>query len=103
MADAGTKAERDLRQDIDALRGDFDSLRKDVGQLVETLKGSTSERAEAELEDVRRRLNKLATDVRTGGREQVRNIESHIEERPLASLAVAFAVGLMLGRLFDRR
>lgn len=103
MADGGSKAERDLKQDVEALRADFDSLRQDVGQLVATLKGNAGDRAEAELEQFRERLNRLAADVRTGGRERMRNVESQIEERPLTSLAMAFAVGLMLGRLFDRR
>lgn len=103
MAQAEAKAERDLKQDIDALRSDLDVLRKDVGQLVTTLTSSASDRAGAELDAVRARLNKMAGDVQATGREHLRSVESQIEERPLISLAVAFAVGLLLGRLFDRR
>lgn len=103
MADAGSKSERDVRQDLDALRNDFDVLRKDVGQLVDSLKTSTTNKAEAELEDVRKRLNRLASDLQTSGREQIRSVESQVEERPLTTLAMAFAIGLFLGRFFDRR
>jgi ElaB/YqjD/DUF883 family membrane-anchored ribosome-binding protein len=102
MAQADTK-ERELTQDIEALRADLDVLRKDFGQMVGTLKGSASSRAEAELDAMRKRLNKLGEDLQTTGRQQLRSVESQIEERPLVSLAIAFALGLVLGRLLDRR
>jgi ElaB/YqjD/DUF883 family membrane-anchored ribosome-binding protein len=104
MAQAQTKAaEHELTQDIETLRSDLDGLRKDFGQLMSTLKGTASNRAEAELDAMRKRLNKLADDVTTTGRQQLRSVESQIEERPLVSLAIAFAIGLVLGRLLDRR
>jgi ElaB/YqjD/DUF883 family membrane-anchored ribosome-binding protein len=103
MTMAQAEAERNVKQDIEALRSDFDSLRKDVGQLVGTLKDSATSRAETELDALRKRLNKIAGDVQTTGRQQLRTVESQIEERPLVSLAIAFAVGVLLGRLLDRR
>jgi ElaB/YqjD/DUF883 family membrane-anchored ribosome-binding protein len=100
---AESKAEQDLRKDLDAIKSDIDALRKDLVGVVDTVKGTATKRADAEIDALRKRLDKLATNVQTTGREQLRAIEEQIEERPLVSLAMAFAIGLMLGRLFDRR
>jgi ElaB/YqjD/DUF883 family membrane-anchored ribosome-binding protein len=103
MAESSTKSERDLKSDVDAIRADIDVLRKDLATVLDRIKGTASNRAEAEVQALQRRINKIADDVQTSGREGLRAVEEHIEERPLVSLAMAFAVGLVLGRLFDRR
>jgi ElaB/YqjD/DUF883 family membrane-anchored ribosome-binding protein len=107
MAESSTKTEsrteRDLKSDIDAIRSDIDVLRKDLTNVLGRLKGTASSRAEAEVQALQRRINKIADDVQSSGREGLRAVEEQIEERPLVSLAMAFALGLVLGRLFDRR
>lgn len=105
MATAKSAAtdEPDLRKDVAALRADLDALRVDLGQILGTLKTKTGNRAETEIDALRRRIERLAGDVQSTGRETARKVEEQIEERPFASIAMAFAVGLMLGRLFDRR
>lgn len=100
---AEPKAEQDLRKDLDAIKSDIDALRKDLVSVVDSVKGTATKRADTEIDALRKRLDKLATNVQTTGREQLRAVEEQIEERPLVSLAMAFAIGLMLGRLFDRR
>ena len=96
-------SEPDLKADVDALRADLDALRGDLGQILGTLKVKTTNRAESELDAMRSRIERLAGDVQSSGRETARKVEEQIEERPFTSIAMAFAVGLMLGRLFDRR
>lgn len=105
MATAKTAAddEPDLKKDVEALRADLDALRGDLAQILGTLKVKAGNRAESEIDAIRKRIERLATDVQSSGREAARVVEEQIEERPLASLAMAFAIGLMLGRLFDRR
>lgn len=107
MAESSTKSEsrseRDLKSDVDAIRSDIDTLRKDLAAVLDRIKGTATSRAEAEIQALQKRINKIADDVQTTGREGLRAVEERIEERPLVSLAVAFAVGLVLGRLFDRR
>jgi ElaB/YqjD/DUF883 family membrane-anchored ribosome-binding protein len=71
--------------------------------VVETIKGAAKSRAESELDALQKRLNQLAADVQTSGREGLRAVEGQIGEKPLVSVAIAFALGLMLGKLFDRR
>jgi ElaB/YqjD/DUF883 family membrane-anchored ribosome-binding protein len=103
QARAASNGGRDVKEDFDALRSDLDTLRKDFGALVSTLKSNTSSRAEAELDAMRRRIATLASDLQTTGQEQIHKVEGKIEERPFVSLAIVFATGLMIGHLLHRR
>ena len=96
-------AERDLNKDVDAIKSDLDTLRKDLASVLETIKGTAKSRAESELDALQKRMNQIAADVQSSGREGLRAVEGQIGEKPLVSVAVAFAVGLIIGKLFDRR
>jgi ElaB/YqjD/DUF883 family membrane-anchored ribosome-binding protein len=96
-------AERDLTKDVDAIKADLNALRKDLSGVVATIKGTAVNRAETELDALHKRLNQIAADLQTSGRDSLRAFEGQIGEKPLVSVAVAFAVGLMLGKLLDRR
>jgi ElaB/YqjD/DUF883 family membrane-anchored ribosome-binding protein len=96
-------AERDLGKDVDAIKADLDALRKDLASVLETIKGSAKSKAESEIEALQKRLNQIAGDLQTSGRDGLRAVEDQIEDKPLISVAIAFTVGMVLGRLFDRR
>jgi ElaB/YqjD/DUF883 family membrane-anchored ribosome-binding protein len=96
-------AERDLNKDVDAIKSDLDALRKDLASVLETIKGTAKSRAESELDALQKRMNQIAADIQTSGRDSLRAVEGQIGEKPLVSVAVAFAVGLMLGKLLDHR
>ena len=98
-----SRAEGDVREDLDALKGDMEALRGDFARLIETLGGKASHKARSEAEAVRERVERLAEDVERRGRDELNKVESQIEARPMTSLAVAFAIGLIFGRMFDRR
>jgi ElaB/YqjD/DUF883 family membrane-anchored ribosome-binding protein len=98
-----SRIERDLKSDVDSIRSDIETLRKDLATVLDRIKGAATNRAEAELQALQKRINKIADDVQTSGRESLRAFEERIEERPLVSLGIAFAIGLVIGRLFDRR
>jgi ElaB/YqjD/DUF883 family membrane-anchored ribosome-binding protein len=102
-AQTETRIERDLKSDMNAIKSDIDNLRKDLAAALDRIKGTAASRAESEIQALQKRINRIAEDLQTGGRESLRAVEERIEERPLVSLAIAFAVGLVLGRLFDRR
>jgi ElaB/YqjD/DUF883 family membrane-anchored ribosome-binding protein len=96
-------AERDLNKDVDAIKADLDALRKDISSVLETIKGTAKNRAETEIEALQKRINQIASDVQTSGRDSLRAVEGQIGDKPLVSVAIAFAIGLMLGRVFDHR
>jgi ElaB/YqjD/DUF883 family membrane-anchored ribosome-binding protein len=77
-------ADRSLEQEFDALRHDLDSLKKTV-----TRKSMKA-------------FDEAVHTAKAGGEQGIAAIESHIVERPLASLLVAFAAGVLIGKLTDR-
>jgi ElaB/YqjD/DUF883 family membrane-anchored ribosome-binding protein len=103
QARAASSNGRAAKEDFDALRSDLDTLRQDFGALVNTLKDNASSRAEAELEAMRQRLATLSNNLQTTGQQQLRKMEDQIGERPFTSLALAFATGYLVARMFDRR
>lgn len=85
--------------DLDKVKEDLAALRKDIAALTETYKDT----ARAEVEGLAARARAGADQVSAKAREGVSAVSGQIEERPLTSALVAFAAGLALGRLLDRR
>jgi ElaB/YqjD/DUF883 family membrane-anchored ribosome-binding protein len=94
---------RAAKENFDALCSELDTLRKDFGTFVSTLKDNASGRAGPELDAIRQRLATLSNDLQTTGKQQLRKVEDQVGERPYTSLALAFATGLIIGRMFVRR
>ena len=46
--------------------------------------------------------DRLTDDAKNQGRQALDDLADHIEERPVSSVLIAFGVGILLGRLFDR-
>jgi ElaB/YqjD/DUF883 family membrane-anchored ribosome-binding protein len=76
-------------------------LREDFGSFVSALKSNGSSRAE--LDGIRERIATLSNDLQTSGQQQLRKLEDQVGERPYTSLALAFATGLIIGRMSGRR
>jgi ElaB/YqjD/DUF883 family membrane-anchored ribosome-binding protein len=94
---------RAAKENFDALCSELDTLREDFGTFVSTLKDNASGRAGPELDAIRQRLATLSNDLQTTGKQQLRKVEDQIGERPYTSLALAFATGLIIGRMSVRR
>ena len=87
MAEArtGSNGGREPKDEFEALRSDLDTLQQDFATLVSTLQAEG-----------------LAQDLQTAGQQRLRSTERMIQEQPLTSVAIAFASGLIVGRLFNR-
>jgi ElaB/YqjD/DUF883 family membrane-anchored ribosome-binding protein len=104
MAQARASSDvREVKEVFDALRSELNTLRKDFGTFASSLKKDGGSRAEDELDAMRQRLATLSDDLQTTGQQQLRKFEDQVGERPYVSLAVAFATGLIVGSLLDRR
>jgi ElaB/YqjD/DUF883 family membrane-anchored ribosome-binding protein len=77
-------AERSLDKEFDALREDLDSLKKTL-----TRKGL-------------RAIDEAVSSAAANSQQGLQAIENQITERPLTSLLVAFAAGVLIGKLTDR-
>jgi ElaB/YqjD/DUF883 family membrane-anchored ribosome-binding protein len=94
---------RAAKENFDALCSELDTLREDFGTFVSTLKDNASGRAGPELDALRQRLATFRNDLQTTGKQQLRKMEDQVGERPYTSLALAFATGLIMGRMSVRR
>jgi len=92
-----------LKSDLRSLREDFSKLGKDVMNATKHGAGHASEVARAE---ARKRLEQLGDAVDTArerGMSAKHDVERRIEEHPLAAVMVALGVGVVIGKLLDRR
>ena len=97
-----------LRDEINEIKSDLDSLRADVSTLVRTLQQTSGERAEevretlrADLRKGREALKHRVQEARVRGRQTMGEVEESIGEHPYTSVAAAFGVGFALAKLMD--
>lgn len=83
----------------DALRDDVDKLKADIAALSETL----GKYANATGQDAMRGVRHAREAAQARAQETVHTVEQQITAHPLPSLLVAFGVGLLIGKLMDRR
>jgi ElaB/YqjD/DUF883 family membrane-anchored ribosome-binding protein len=100
--EATAMATRNLESEFDVLKDDLVKLRGDIANLSSALKETTSETVREQVGKVRGRIDEITGDARAHGRQTIDELADHIEDRPLASVLVAFGVGILLGRLLDR-
>jgi ElaB/YqjD/DUF883 family membrane-anchored ribosome-binding protein len=90
---------KDVTKDTEALRRDLEQLRNDFAAMGRTVKGLAGEVGSETYARVRDRADKAREQA-----EKAADTVAHtIENRPLASILIAFVVGLILGMLFGRQ
>jgi ElaB/YqjD/DUF883 family membrane-anchored ribosome-binding protein len=95
-------ATRNLESEFDTVKDDLSKLRSDISHLSAALKDTTSAGVREQIETIRSRIDRITDEARDHGRQTLDELTDHIEERPLASMLIAFGVGVLLGRLLDR-
>lgn len=92
-------ATTDSARSADELRADLEKMKADLAALMDTVakfandSGREGVRA---FEAVRNRAQAQAT-------QSLESVEHQIAAKPLTSVLVAFAVGMLFGKLLDRR
>ncbi|APZ42482.1 DUF883 family protein [Acidihalobacter ferrooxydans] len=96
------------KDDLEALRADFDKLREDMGKLTDSLKDMGAEQAHEARGNLNDRLDAAREKLRAGvgsagqrGHDYYEQVESSVGERPLISLAAAFGAGFVIAKLLD--
>jgi ElaB/YqjD/DUF883 family membrane-anchored ribosome-binding protein len=92
-----------LRADIEALRNDVAAVTKSLGDLARKRADGVKDAAWSQAEHMRDEFGNIVDDLSTRGRQQVDRLEKEVADRPLFSLITAFGVGLLIGKLLDRR
>ena len=85
----------ELRDELEALKGDVSRL---LNTTSEGIFDTTKNGAEALADQIKAALNELGETLG----EQEDNLESIISERPITSLASAFALGVVVGFMVRR-
>lgn len=85
-------------QSMDQLRAEIATLKSDLGDIAETIRRMSGEA----VDEGREQLKKKARQSRDQAKETWSAVEHEISERPATSLAAAFTVGFIIGRLLDR-
>lgn len=92
-----------LREDLAALRKDFSTLGKDFLSATKHGANSATDAARAE---AHRRLEQIGDawdDAKDRSSAAKHQVERRIEDHPLASVMIALGVGVVIGKLIDRR
>ena len=92
--------------DLDSIGDDVAVLKRDLSRLMDHMKNGTYDVATGSARDAVERLTSEADHVyrslaKQGGR-SIKSVSRQVEEQPLASLVVAFGIGLISGRLLGR-
>lgn len=88
------------------LREEFNALREEVGQFINTLKGYEKE----QIKNVKENLSDEVSQYRDAAKEKMRqaqatgertvhDLEDKIRDNPLSSLAIAFAIGFLASKI----
>lgn len=93
---------RNIEGEFDTVKEDLAKLRADLANLSTALKDATSDTVQDQIAQIRGRIDDLTGEAKIQGRQTLDDLTTRIEEKPLASVLVAFGVGLLIGRLLDR-
>ncbi|MGH6968063.1 MAG: hypothetical protein ACREEN_03030 [Stellaceae bacterium] len=88
--------------DLDAIRDDIDTLRKDLARLMEHVKSGAFQNIGGRVEEMSDDARRLYDQALAEGERGVEVLARQVEERPLASLLIAFGLGFIGGRLVLR-
>jgi ElaB/YqjD/DUF883 family membrane-anchored ribosome-binding protein len=99
MSDSRTKAAaEEAAADLEKLREDIAALRSDLTRLVKSMSKDAGDLSNEAQREARRLYSKLAKE----GERSAKAVVHELEERPLTTLLIAFAIGFVGGRLLPR-
>jgi len=94
------------QSDLSTIGDDVVLLKRDLSRLMDHLKNGTFDVAKESTQEVVERLSdetdRLYRSLTKQSGRSVKAISRQVEEQPLASLIVAFGIGLISGRLLSR-
>ncbi len=87
-----------VKSEVEALRKDFKQIKDDLAGLSKALKDIGTKRATEGVDDLKQARDKIEAQLRQTANEARGTLEDQVREKPLGTLAIAFAVGLLLGK-----
>ena len=90
------------KSDIDAIASDVEKLKKDLAKTMDHLKAVTVNGANNITDFASDEAAAVYKAMAKKGEKAQKAITKHVEEQPVQSLLIAFAVGFLFSRLTDR-
>lgn len=81
--------------DLDRIANDIQALKRDLARLLEHAKSGAADTVSSE-------ASRLYDTIASEGQRRAEALAQSVEEKPLASVLIAFAVGFVTGRLLLR-
>lgn len=81
--------------DLEKIAGDIQALKKDLARLMEHIKTGTSDAVSDE-------ASRFYDSIAAEGQKHAAALAQSVEEKPLRSVLIAFAVGFVAARILSR-
>lgn len=88
--------------DLEAIAADMTALKRDFEKLAGTLRKSGNGAMRGAAEAIQDETAHLYEKAQAQGERSVQAIRTQVEERPITSLLIAFAIGFIGSRLLPR-
>jgi len=95
-------ADKNYESELESVRADLGALRSDVEKLVSVMTATASEKSQEALNAAKEGISGIAGTAQKSGAEGMAYAETQIEKNPFTSVAAAFGVGLIIGKLLDK-
>jgi ElaB/YqjD/DUF883 family membrane-anchored ribosome-binding protein len=106
MAEATTKFSKSASATIESLQDDLAAVRDDLSKLSEQMVGLLSAKGTAAYKRAKKQFDATVGDATDTAREMrdtlTETLEESVQERPLATLALALGMGFVIGALWRR-
>ena len=103
-------ADRNLQQEIDSLKTNYNQLKKDWDEMAATggsmagdVLAATKKKFDEEAQKLMDNLQKAAETVQEHGKKMYDQVERQVEEKPVASLMTTLGVGFIIGWLVSKK
>lgn len=87
-----------VKSEVEALRKDFKQVKDDLASLTKVLKDLGAKRAAEGVDDLKVARDRVEAQLRQAATEARGSLEDQVREKPLGTLAIAFSIGLLLGK-----
>jgi ElaB/YqjD/DUF883 family membrane-anchored ribosome-binding protein len=95
------KTETD-QSDLAAIAEDVAKLRRDLATLMTHVKEGGADIAQDTLEKISKEARDIYRAVAAEGEHSLKAMSKRVEEQPIASILIAFGIGLIAGKLLSR-
>lgn len=100
--DPTTKFTKNASATVDSLQEDFSAMRDDIGKLSQQVVDLLQAKGNMAYKRAKKNFDSTTGDAADAVREVRDTFTGAIEERPLATLAMAVGVGFVLGAMWRR-